>query len=261
MRALWDHERNIRDDQARACAATGGVIGINGVGIFLGENDATAAAMARHIDYAVQLVGPQHVGIGTDYVFDSADLNRELAENPQIFPESYRRWGRVDFVPPEQLPPLEAELAGRGYAPAGHRRHHGRQLPARGQPGLEARPVAEHARRRGGRPMTSRATDAAGTPVTMEALLGLKRPAEAVVSPDGSQVACSVLNAACTDPPAGQRASLWVVAARTAAAPAHAGHRDGRTPALVSRRLAAGLRLRSRPRGPDGAVPAGGRDR
>lgn len=116
MRALWDHERNIRDDQARACAATGGVIGINGVGIFLGENDATAAAMARHIDYAIQLVGPEHVGIGTDYVFDNADLNRELAENPQIFPEAYRRWGRVDFVPPEQLVPLEAELSGRGYS-------------------------------------------------------------------------------------------------------------------------------------------------
>jgi membrane dipeptidase len=115
MRALWDHERNIRDDQARACAATGGVIGINGVGIFLGENDATAAAMARHIDYAVQLVGPEHVGVGTDYVFDSDDLNRELQENPQIFPESYRRWGRVDFAPPEQLVPLEAELARRGY--------------------------------------------------------------------------------------------------------------------------------------------------
>lgn len=115
MRALWDHERNITDDQARACAATGGVIGINGVGIFLGENEATAQAMARHIDYAVQLVGPEHVGIGTDYVFDNEDLNRELAENPQVFPESYRRWGRMDFVPPEQLVPLEAELASLGY--------------------------------------------------------------------------------------------------------------------------------------------------
>lgn len=115
MRALWDHERNIRDDQARACAATGGVIGINGVGIFLGDNDISVQAMARHIDHAVELVGPEHVGIGTDYVFDSDDLNRELAENPQIFPESYRRAGRVDFFPPEQLAPLESELSSRGY--------------------------------------------------------------------------------------------------------------------------------------------------
>ena len=116
MRSVWDHERNIRDDQARACAATGGVIGINGVGIFLGDNDVSVQAMARHIDYAVELVGPQHVGIGTDYVFDTDDLNLELA-NSQIFPASYR--GRqVDFFPPEQLAPLEAELAGRGYPAA-----------------------------------------------------------------------------------------------------------------------------------------------
>ena len=34
-RALHDHERNIRDEQARACAATGGVIGIVGLDAFL----------------------------------------------------------------------------------------------------------------------------------------------------------------------------------------------------------------------------------
>ena len=38
MRSVWDHPRNITDDQARAAAATGGVIGITGVGIFLGPN-------------------------------------------------------------------------------------------------------------------------------------------------------------------------------------------------------------------------------
>jgi membrane dipeptidase len=117
MRSVWDHERNIRDDQARACAATGGVIGINGVGIFLADNDISVQAMARHIDHAVELVGPQHVGIGTDYVFDTEDLSLEL-ENSQIFPASYRNGRQVDFFPPEQLAPLEAELAGRGYPAA-----------------------------------------------------------------------------------------------------------------------------------------------
>ena len=117
LRSVWDHERNIRDDQARACAATGGVIGINGVGIFLGDNDISVQAMARHIDYAVELVGPEHVGIGTDFVFDTDDLSLEL-ENSQIFPASYRSGRQMDFFPPEQLPPLEAELAGRGYPAA-----------------------------------------------------------------------------------------------------------------------------------------------
>lgn len=118
MRGVWDHERNIRDDQARACAESGGVIGINGVGIFLGENDASAQALARHVDYAAQLVGPEHVGIGTDYVFDSADLNLELSQNPHLFPPSYSRWGRVDFLGPELLGEVQAELRQLGYEDA-----------------------------------------------------------------------------------------------------------------------------------------------
>ena len=65
--------------------------------------------------HILRVVGPEHVGIGTDYVFDNDDLNRELADNPHVFPESYRRWGRMDFFPPEQLVPLEAELARLGY--------------------------------------------------------------------------------------------------------------------------------------------------
>jgi membrane dipeptidase len=116
MRGLWDHERNIRDDQVLACAATGGVVGINGVGIFLGDNDASASAMSRHIDYAVQLVGPEHVGIGTDYVFDNDDLSQELAKNTQVFPASYQGWDAYEFLEPEQLPALETELRGLGYS-------------------------------------------------------------------------------------------------------------------------------------------------
>jgi membrane dipeptidase len=118
MRGVWEHDRNIRDDQVRACAATGGVIGINGVGIFLGDNDASVSAMARHIDYAVQLVGPEHVGIGTDYVFDNDDLSKELAKNTQVFPASYQGWDAYKFVEPEQLPALETELQRLGYSTA-----------------------------------------------------------------------------------------------------------------------------------------------
>jgi membrane dipeptidase len=33
--AICDHQRNIRDEQIKACAETGGVVGINGMGIFL----------------------------------------------------------------------------------------------------------------------------------------------------------------------------------------------------------------------------------
>src|ERR1700756_3204933 len=84
MRAVWDHPRNITDDQARACAATGGVVGITGVGIFLGPNTPTLEAMTQHLEYAVELVGIDHVGVSTDFSFDLADFNDELARNPHL---------------------------------------------------------------------------------------------------------------------------------------------------------------------------------
>ncbi|SNY81411.1 membrane dipeptidase [Nocardia amikacinitolerans] len=124
--ALWDHPRNITDEQAMACAETGGVIGINGVGIFLGHNEPDerarrVAAMADHVQYGAELVGVQHIGIGSDYSFDADDFNAELFANPDAFSESYTKYGPLQWVPPEDLlgvgvgPGLDAELAARGF--------------------------------------------------------------------------------------------------------------------------------------------------
>ncbi|MCC2113863.1 MAG: membrane dipeptidase, partial [Hyphomicrobiales bacterium] len=62
--AIWQHGRNIADDQIKGCAATGGVVGINGLGIFLGDNDVSNETFVNHACYVADLVGPEHVGIG-----------------------------------------------------------------------------------------------------------------------------------------------------------------------------------------------------
>ena len=64
-RSLWEHDRNIRDEQALACAATGGLVGVVGVGIFMGENDASTDALLRQIDFYAELIGPEHIGSGS----------------------------------------------------------------------------------------------------------------------------------------------------------------------------------------------------
>jgi membrane dipeptidase len=115
LRGMWEHPRNLTDDQARACADTGGVVGITGVGIFLGPNTPTLDAMLAHIDYAVGLVGIDHVGLGSDYPFDADDFARELAENPHLFPDDYTRWGPIGFMPPEQTLSIGAALLRHGY--------------------------------------------------------------------------------------------------------------------------------------------------
>lgn len=116
-RALCDHGRNIRDDQIRACAATGGVIGINGVGAFLGDNDISAARMVEHIDYVAQMVGAQHVGLGLDYLPDVEEVPKLFARYPHAWP-GYSAEDLMDnrFAPPELLPEITELLLAKGYA-------------------------------------------------------------------------------------------------------------------------------------------------
>jgi membrane dipeptidase len=110
MRSVWDHPRNITDDQARAAAATGGVIGITGVGIFLGPNTPTLEAMTQHLEYAVELVGVEHVGVSTDFSFDYADIIDEFSRNAHLFDDSYTRWGPIQWMPPETFQKLGSHL-------------------------------------------------------------------------------------------------------------------------------------------------------
>ena len=113
-RALVEHPRNIPDDLIKACAARGGVVGVNGIGIFLGNNDASVANVARHVLHMLDLVGSEHVGLGLDYIFDASDLAAEIAANPDKFPPHLGYSADIAMTPPEQLPDLAEELSRRG---------------------------------------------------------------------------------------------------------------------------------------------------
>jgi membrane dipeptidase len=77
--AVHHHARNIDDGLIKACAATGGVIGLNGIGEFLCPLGADMTeAFVMHCDHVVQLVGPAHVGLAFDHVFDIDELENYL---------------------------------------------------------------------------------------------------------------------------------------------------------------------------------------
>lgn len=116
--ALHPHPRNIPDDLIRACAATGGVVGINGIGSFLGQNDNSSETFARHIDHVAQLVGPQYVALGLDYVFDTQELDDYLAKMGHTFPAELGYEKGVRMVAPEQLPGIVEILQNWGYGDA-----------------------------------------------------------------------------------------------------------------------------------------------
>jgi len=115
---IWDHQRNITDEQIKACADTGGVIGINGMGIFLGENDVSNQTLLGHICYVSELVGTEHVGFGFDYSPDTGvDVGSILASRPDYWPggQQYDTPG-IKHTCPSQLPDLVEGLSTRGFS-------------------------------------------------------------------------------------------------------------------------------------------------
>ena len=61
------HGRNISDDLIGACAQQGGVVGLCGIGIFLGDNDDRPSTMADHACHIADLVGTEHIALGIDW--------------------------------------------------------------------------------------------------------------------------------------------------------------------------------------------------
>jgi membrane dipeptidase len=116
--ALHAHPRNIPDDLIRACAATGGVVGINGIGSFLGQNDNSSETFARHVDHVAQLVGTQHVALGLDYVFDTREMDDYLTRMAHTFPAELGYERGVRMVAPEQLEGIVEALQNWGYSDA-----------------------------------------------------------------------------------------------------------------------------------------------
>ena len=73
--ALVEHGRNVTDEQIKACAATGGVICVSGVSMFVGTRTPSVEDVARHASYVANLVGVEHAGIGLDISFNQANLD------------------------------------------------------------------------------------------------------------------------------------------------------------------------------------------
>lgn len=94
------HPRAKTDEQMRACAEKGGVIGMAALGYFVGDDPGGATTVetyADHIDHAASVVGFEHVGISTDFSPQGISpwATRETWYEPRLksFKPSYEvRW-------------------------------------------------------------------------------------------------------------------------------------------------------------------------
>ena len=82
-RALCDHPRNLTDDQMRALAAKGGVAQTTIYHGFLKKDgEATILDVMAHLDHAIDVMGIDHVGLGTDFDGDGGVLG--LADSSEL---------------------------------------------------------------------------------------------------------------------------------------------------------------------------------
>jgi membrane dipeptidase len=124
VRALCDTPRNYGDDALRALAGCGGVIGITAYGPLCETKRGVRPGlrdMIDHIAYVADLVGIDHVGIGSDF-FESESAVRFHAFFRVRYPEVFGGYelGNVyfdDFKRVEHFPWLTAALLGRGFSP------------------------------------------------------------------------------------------------------------------------------------------------
>jgi membrane dipeptidase len=91
-RAISNQSRNLSDEMIEALGEKGGVMGVTFVKRFLSENerDAGVDKIVDHIDHVVNLVGVDHVGIGSDFEGGGFAL-KDATEMPEITVELVKR--------------------------------------------------------------------------------------------------------------------------------------------------------------------------
>jgi membrane dipeptidase len=131
-RGLYDNPRNLTDDVIRAIASTGGVVGCTLPSPFNyagGDQLPTLSDFAAALEYVIDLVGDDHVTIGSDLVATAGayhpDLSRRL--RPDLFTVSGAFYGKFGTDPAvrkvqgisamRDYPVLTRLLLERGHSP------------------------------------------------------------------------------------------------------------------------------------------------
>jgi membrane dipeptidase len=91
-RQLCPHRRNLTDEQLRALARHGGVVGVNQVADFVALEKPSLDKFIDHIIYISELIGVEHVALGSD--FDGADdIVLKGVQDYKKLPEKMRERG------------------------------------------------------------------------------------------------------------------------------------------------------------------------
>jgi len=108
--------RNLTDDQLKALARHGGVVGVNCAGFMIDDQfeKQTLGKLLDHVDYMVELIGVDHVGFGPDYVDYMMDLLMEWLKRSTLPLETVQYAIGADDI--TGMPRFVQGLVQRGYS-------------------------------------------------------------------------------------------------------------------------------------------------
>lgn len=102
-KAVCDHPRNKTDDQIKALARKGGVMGMTTFNWFVSDKPrSTLEDLLDHFDHAMKLVGPDHIGIGSDFELPgwaATEPDAEWERHASLYGERERKTLRLRFPP------------------------------------------------------------------------------------------------------------------------------------------------------------------
>ena len=122
---VYAHPRGKSDEELRAIAASGGVIGVVTVPFFLAKlEEASIGTWLDHVDYIADLVGWEHVGVGTDWPMAGpkwtmerlGDFASETGFDPDAHGTSGVTQNLAGFDDYRDFPNLTRGLVARGYS-------------------------------------------------------------------------------------------------------------------------------------------------
>ena len=123
-RALVNHPRCKTDEAIRKMAASGGVMGITGVRMFVrAEEPTTIEHIVDHVDHVAKLVGVEYVGVGSDCDLNGYDKMPKAQDQAlrASYKASYAFREKLDieaFGHPRKIFDLTEALLRRGYGEA-----------------------------------------------------------------------------------------------------------------------------------------------
>jgi membrane dipeptidase len=116
-RAHLDHPRNVSDEQMRALAERGGVLGMMLHPLVIDVQTPTIDRAIDHLDHAVEVMGIEHVGLGGDFTRQVVRALGFVDPPDALLPEGMAIDAALDgLVGPEDYPNLVDALRRRGYA-------------------------------------------------------------------------------------------------------------------------------------------------